>query len=323
MKAMAQASWRRGAPLELVELPTPVPKAREVRVAVRAIGVNPVDWKMRSAGPLRLMARLLGPAPPIVFGVDFAGVVEAVGARVSGLAVGDRVTGSTNFARGQRGAYADTVVVRPDQVCALPAAVDFETGAALPIAGVTARIAVVEIGRVGARPGAEERALVLGASGGVGQLAVQVAKRAGARVVAICSGKNVELVRALGADEVLDYGVGDVLAEAAARGPYRVVVDAVGSYPRGRLRKMLARGGRHAMVAGDSPGAMLAALLPPFTSRAVLGRATTARLAPLVADLATGALRIAITERLPLAEAERALALSASGRMTGKIVLLP
>src|SRR5687767_15626963 len=127
---MGMRSWRTGAPLERIELPTPEPGPREVRVAVHAVGVNPVDWKMRQGGPMRLVARLVrllrGPRGPIVLGVDFAGVVDAVGAKVDGLAVGARVVGGTNFARGQHGSYADTVVVRPDQVTALPDGVGFD-----------------------------------------------------------------------------------------------------------------------------------------------------------------------------------------------------
>ena len=89
MKAMAQQSWAQGEPLRLIELPTPEPRAGELRVRVQAIGVNPVDWKMRARGPLRLAARLVGPPPPVVFGVDFAGIVDAIGAGVTAVRVGD------------------------------------------------------------------------------------------------------------------------------------------------------------------------------------------------------------------------------------------
>src|SRR5947199_989284 len=112
MYAMAMESWS-SSELVRVELPTPEPGRREVRVAVHAIGVNPVDWKMRSGGPLRLAARLIravrGPRGPIILGVDFAGVIEAAGTDC-GLAVGQRVVGGTDFSRGQHGSYADTVV---------------------------------------------------------------------------------------------------------------------------------------------------------------------------------------------------------------------
>ena len=307
--------------LSAIDLPTPEPGKGEVRVAVRAIGVNPVDWKMRSTGPLRLAARLLGPPLPFVPGVDFAGVVEALGAEVGGLAVGDRVVGGTDFSRGQRGSYADRVVVRRDQLCVLPEGVDLEAAGAMPVAGVTAWMAVVDIGRIRAIPEPERNVLVLGASGGVGQLAVQIARNEGARVVGVCSGVNVERVRRLGADHVIDYKTTDPLEAARAFGPYRVVVDCVGGYSPARCRALLGPGGRHVMVPGDTFGAALQVLVPPFSSRLLLGNPTGARLAPLVEALAAGRLHVEIAHRLPLADAEEAHRLSQSGRVAGKIVL--
>lgn len=320
MKLMAQKSWRRDEPLALVELPTPEPRADEVRVVVRAIGVNPVDWKMRQKGPLRIAARLIGPPPPVVVGVDFAGVVDAVGGRVADVRVGDRVVGGTDFSRRQRGSYADTVFVRPDQVALLPDGFDFAIAGALPVAGVTAWMSVVEIGRLGAG----ESALVLGASGGVGHFAVQIAKRVrGGRVVAVCSAKNADLVRGLGADVVLDYGAGDAIEQARAHGPYRVVVDCVGSYPGAGCRSLLGPGGRHVIVSGDSIGTAIQPLLPPFTSKPVLGRPNRARLESVVRAVAAGQVAVNIAHRFRLEQAEEAQALSQTGRVTGKIVLVP
>lgn len=319
MRAMAQRSWAAGEPLVAIELPTPEPRANEVRVAVRAIGVNPVDWKMRQRGPLRLAARLIGPRPPVIFGVDFAGVVEAVGAKVTSVKVGDPVVGGTDFSRGQRGSQADTVVVRESQLALLPAGFDLELAAALPVAGVTAYRCIVEVGRLG--PG--QRALVLGASGGVGQLAVQFARAQGGSAVGVCSGKNAALVRELGAEAVIDYTQGDPLVAARALAPFQVVLDAVGGYSGAACRRLLGPGGRHVMIAAEGLGESLNVVVPPFTSRSVLGRPTAARLRAVVDAVASGALRVRIEERIPLAEAERALALSQAGRMTGKIVLIP
>jgi NADPH:quinone reductase-like Zn-dependent oxidoreductase len=322
---MALRSWKSGEPMERVELPTPEPRAREVRVAVHAIGVNPVDWKMRTGGPLRVAARLIrlfrGPRGPVILGVDFAGVIEAVGAKVTDLAVGQRVVGGTNFSRGQHGSYADTVVVRTDQVAPLPDAVPFDVASALPVAGVTAWMSIVEYRPI--EPG--RRALVLGASGGVGQLAVQIAKHArGADLVAgVCSGKNAELVRGLGADVVLDYTAGDALEQAREHGPFDVIVDSAGGYSGSRCRSLLARGGRHVMVAGDSFGAMIQVVVPPFRSRAILGKPTRARLAAVVDAVVAGQLTVNIADRLPLADVEAAHQRSQSHRMTGKLVLLP
>ena len=317
---MAQRSWRAGEPLELLELSTPEPRAGELRVAVKAIGVNPVDWKLRERGPLRVAARLLSPPPPVVVGVDFAGVVEAVGTGVTGVRVGERVAGGTVFARGQRGSYADTVCVRPDQIGALPDGIPFDVAGALPVAGVTAWMSVVEIGRLAAGG----RALVLGASGGVGQLALQIAKRVcSGFVAAVCSGANAALVRELGADAVFDYAAGDALAQARAHAPYRVVVDCVGSYDGAGCRALLERGGRHVIVSGDSLRSLVQLVVPPFTSRAVLGQPERARLARVLAAVADGRLRVNIARRFALAEAEQAHALSRTGRVTGKLVLIP
>ena len=323
MKAMAQRSWNPAEKLELVELPTPEPKKGEVRAQVQAIGVNPVDWKMRTSGPLRLAARLLGPKPPVVVGVDFAGVVEVVGPGMTRTAPGERVVGGTNFSRGQRGSYADTVVVREDQLCVVPDAVDIAVAAALPVSGVTAQLAVVDLGGIRRVQPGQRRVLVLGASGGVGQLAVQIAKLEGAFVAGVCSTKNVETVKGLGADLVLDYNEGDVLAQAKPHAPFHVVVDCVGSYSGAGCRGLLSPRGRHIMVAGDEPSAVVQMLMPPFKSKTILGRPTGARLEPLVAAAAAGKLHVAIAQKLPLTRAEEAHELSRTSRMTGKLILEP
>lgn len=323
MKAMAQRTWDAGAQLELVELPSPQPGKHEVRVSVQAIGVNPVDWKMRSSGPLRFAARLLGPKPPVVVGVDFAGVVDAVGPEVTRVAPGDRVVGGTDFSRGQRGSYADTVLVRQDQLCRVPDSVDIAIAGTLPIPGVTAWMSVVDLGRIRRAPSSERKVLVLGASGGVGQLAVQIAKLEGAFVVGVCSTKNVELVKSLGADAVIDYTQGDALTQAAEHGRFHVIVDCAGSYPGTRCRALLSSEGRHIMVAGDTPDSMLQILVPPFKSKSILGRPTGERLEPLVAAVAAGKLRVNIAKKLPLTSAEEAHELSRSGRLTGNLILEP
>jgi NADPH:quinone reductase-like Zn-dependent oxidoreductase len=321
MKTMAQRKWTAGEPLELLDLPDPSPRPDEVRVRVAAIGVNPVDWKMRQRGPLRLAARVIGPPLPFVPGVDFAGTIDAVGARVTELKVGDRVVGGTDFSRGQRGSYAELVTARPDQLCVLPDNVSFEIAGALPVAGVTAWMSLMEVGRLASR-GANPSVLVLGAAGGVGQFAVQLAKMQGARVVGVCSARNTELVRGLGADAVVDYTAGDALAQSKAHGPFDVILDCVGGYSGAGCRALLKSGGRHVMVSGESPAAVAQIFIPPFTSRTILGRSTTSRLRAVVDAVSSGKVRVSIAARFPLAEAEQAHTLSQSGRTTGKIVLL-
>ncbi len=324
MIVMGSNSWKAGEPMARIELPTPPPGKNQVVVDVHAIGVNPVDWKMRTAGPLRVAARALsavqGPKPPVVIGVDFAGVVAAIGPQVSGFAPGDRVVGGCNFSRAQRGSYADTVVVFPDQICKVPDGVSLEIAGCLPVAGVTAHMALTEYQPVGPH----SRVLVLGASGGVGQFAVQIAKRVlGAQFVGgVCSAKNVALVRDLGADEVFDYTAGDALQMAAAHGPYDVIVDGVGSYKAKDCRKLLARCGAHVMVAGDKPENMVQVVVPPFRSKAILATPDGAHIAPVAQAVAQGKVVVHIAHRLPLEKAQEAHDLSQSGRVVGKIVLL-
>jgi NADPH2:quinone reductase len=325
MYAMAMESWT-SPKLVRVELPTPEPVRDQVRVAIHAIGVNPVDWKMRTKGPIRMIARMIrplrGPRGPIILGVDFAGVIEAIGPDVTDLVVGQRVVGGTDFSRGQHGSYADTVVVRADQLCALPDSVSFEIAGSLPVTGVTAWMALNEFRVIGPA----QRVLVLGASGGVGQLAVQLAKHTcrAAMVVGVCSGKNVGLVEGLGADVVIDYSQGDALDQAEPHGPFDVVVDCAGGYRASRCRSLLAKPlGRHVMVAGDSAGMMAQVIVPPFRSRAILGKPTRRRLSAVVDAIAAEQLSVKIAQTFPLAEVEAAHELSQTNRMTGKLVLLP
>ena len=185
--------------------------------------------------------------------------------------------------------------MRADQVCALPAELDFDVAGALPVAGVTAWISVVELGRLVAG----QKALILGASGGVGQLAVQIAKHVqNAGVVAVCSARNAALVHGLGADVVLDYDERDALEQAKPHGPYQVVVDCVGSYSGAGCRALLSKTGRHVIVSGDSIGAVAQLLVPPFSSKAVLGQPDRERLAHVVAAVAAGRVRVNIAQPL-------------------------
>lgn len=323
MYAMAMESWS-SKQLTRVELEARKPKQDEIRVAIKAIGVNPVDWKMRSGGPIRTLVRAIrpfrGPRGPIILGVDFAGVIEEVGSEVD-LKVGQRVVGGTDFSRGQHGSYADTVVVRADQVSPLPDDISFETAGALPVAAVTAWMSLNEFRVIG--PG--KRVLILGASGGVGQFAVQLAKHdsRAEMVVGVCSAKNAAMVKELGADVVIDYTQGDPLEQAKQYGPFDAIIDSAGGYPARRCRGLLAPMGRHVMVAGDTPLAMAQVLVPPFTSRPILGKPTRRRLSAVVDAVAAGHLKVQIAERFPLVEVEKAHQLSETHRMTGKIVLLP
>ncbi len=307
-------------PLALVELPPKPLGPGDVRVRVRAIGVNPVDWKMRSGGPLRLAHRLVGPSGPLVVGVDFAGEVLEVGSAVTQLVVGARVVGGTDFSRKQRGSYADEVVVRPDQCAVLPDAVGFEQAACLPVAGVTAWLALTKLSRVSEKPGS--RVLVLAASGGVGLMTLQLAKLFGAVTVGVCSSRNVGIVERFGATAI-DYGRGDPLVAAKEHGPYDLVLHAIGTqaYPLSACRALLGPTGSVTLVAvrpADYPAILFAG-----STRTVLGRPTTSTLTPLVAALAKGELEPIIQRTYALADAEQAHVESKAGKVVGKLLLIP
>jgi NADPH:quinone reductase-like Zn-dependent oxidoreductase len=192
----------------------PTPRPTEVLVRVRAVGVNPVDTSIRSgAWPL------LG-NPPFVLGWDISGVVEQTGPGVTRFRAGDEVYGMPNFPRAL-GAYAEFVVASSRQLARKPARLDHRHAAALPLAGLTAWQGLVDAAQLQAG----QRVLIHGAGGGVGHLAVQIAKARGAQVIATVSNAKRDFVRALGADEVLDYRAMDFAAEVA---DLDVVFDLVG-----------------------------------------------------------------------------------------------
>jgi NADPH:quinone reductase-like Zn-dependent oxidoreductase len=308
-------------PLALAERPSRPVGPGDVRVRIRAIGVNPVDWKMREGGPLRLAHRFLGPPGPLVVGVDFAGEVTQAGARVSHLPLGARVVGATDFSRRQLGCYADEAVVGADQVALLPEAVSFDDAACLGVPGATATQALVDFAHLDAKPGA--KVLVLGASGGVGLCAVQLARAMGATVVGVCSTPNVPRVEGLGA-AVIDYTKGDALEAARAHGPFDLVFHAVGTatYPLPTCRSLLTPTGTVALVVVRPAGDALAIGFARGV-HASLGRSTGALLAKLVAAVAKGDLKCFIEAKLPLAEAEEAHARSRRGKVVGKLLLAP
>jgi NADPH:quinone reductase len=317
MQAMTSSSHK--TPLSWAEIPSRPLRRDEVRVSVRAVGVNPVDWKMRQGDMLGILQRLIGPRGPLVCGVDFAGEVSAVGEAVKDITVGARVVGGTDFSRGQYGSYAREVQVRADQVALLPPNVDYAEAAALPVAGVTALTALLALGHLDKKPDA--KALILGASGGVGHFAIQLAKIYGALAVGTCSTRNAALVESLGGTPI-DYSQGESFIAAESLGLYDVIVDCVGtsSYPAAKYKKLLKAKGRHVMVVPGARDYWRVAVPGPTVT--VLGRPNRANLTPLVEHLSAGTLKVIIEKRFDLAQAEEAHQASKAGKVVGKLVLI-
>lgn len=308
-------------PLSLAELPARRLGRRDVRVKVHAIGVNPVDWKMREGGPLRFAHRFVGPSGPLVVGVDFAGEVVEV-ASDADLAVGARVVGGTDFSRRQLGSYATEVVVRDDQCAVLPDGVSFDHAACLPVPGATA-IRAFDVASLEAIPPPEDRrVLILGASGGVGLVTIQLVRAMGAKAVGVCSSRNTALVERLGAVAV-DYTQGDALEAARAFGPFDLVLHAVGTelYPLPRCRELLSPRGVVALAVVRPADVPAIALRRGVQS--ILGRPGRGNLEPLVAALARGEIEPLVEASFPLAEAEKAHQISKAGKVVGKLLLTP
>jgi NADPH:quinone reductase-like Zn-dependent oxidoreductase len=266
-------SWSRyGAPdvLTLKDVDEPDIAADEVLVRVRAASVNPYDWRHMRADPklVRLSIGLRRPKPGLVLGADLAGVVERVGDEVTDLQPGDEVFGEVKL-----GSFAETVAVPQNRLAVKPAGLTFEQAASVSMAGHTALQGLRDVGRISAG----QRVLVNGASGGIGTFAVQLAKTFGAEVTGVCSTRNVELARSLGADDVVDYTREDFTER---EGRYDLLMDIVGDRSLARLRRPLTSRGTLVIVGGiaSARGGLLGpaaqvlrgALTSPFVSQRIV-----------------------------------------------------
>jgi NADPH:quinone reductase-like Zn-dependent oxidoreductase len=320
MKAILRRTYGPAEVLEFGDVDQPAIKPGEVLVRVRAAGVDRGVWHIMTGLPYlgRLAFGLRRPRNPVL-GMDVAGVVEAVGQEVTALRQGDEVFGTCN------GAFAEYAAVREDRCAPKPAGLTFEQAAALPVSAVTALQAVRKQGRVQAG----QRVLVIGAGGGVGSYAVQIAKASGAHVTGVCSTGKVDLVRSLGADEVVDYTTTDV-TESGQR--YDVVLDIAGNRPLRQLRRVMTPRGTLVIVGGEGGDRLTGGLDRQFRA-VLLSLVVRQRMRFFVAvarrpDLETirelvesGAVRPAVDRTYPLVEAAQAVRDMTEGRVRGKAVV--
>ncbi|CDR06789.1 NADP-dependent oxidoreductase [Streptomyces iranensis] len=315
--------------LRYEEAPVPEPGPGEVLVRVHAVGINPPDWYVRE-GMRELPPELKPPFDlPLIPGTDVSGVVEAVAADVNGFAVGDEVVGLLRFPIAlQGGAYAEYVTAPASDLAPKPAAIDHVHAAGLPMSGLTAWQFLIELGHDHPSPFQEARhrpmaldsettVLINGAAGGVGHLALQLAKWKGARVIAVASGAHETFLRELGADEFIDYT--KERPEEVAR-DVDLVLDNVGGPDSRRFLRTLKRGGSLYPVYfaefDDEENAKLG-----VTVTATQVRSNGAQLAELGLLLDAGTVRVAVDSTFPLADARAAHERAARGHIQGKIVL--
>lgn len=301
MKAAVYVKARSGKVLEIKELEQPVPNDNEVVLRVRAASVNPLDWRLKRRRP----------------GVDVSGEVVAIGRAVTQFKPGDAVFGAG------RGVFAEYAVAREAKLILKPGNVSFEQAAAVPIAGLTALQGLRHKGHL--QPG--QKLLVNGAAGGVGTFAVQIAKSCGAMVTGVCSTRNVELVRSLGADKVIDYTRDDFTQDSER---YDLILDNVGNRPMSALRQVLRSGGKCILVGGAKKlSAVLGGLLELLVRSLVLRQKFTVFIARINRDdLATicqlinaGKVTPSIDRRYSLDETANAIAYVEEGHARAKVVI--
>jgi NADPH:quinone reductase-like Zn-dependent oxidoreductase len=315
---------RYGSPpavLRLEEVDAPVPAGGEVLLRVHAASANPVEWHVVRGEPffLRLITGVRRPKDPKVGG-DVAGVVEAVGAGVTGLAPGDAVFGIAE------GSFAELACAKVDRLAGKPQAMTFEEAASIPVAGCTALKALRDHGRL--EPG--QHVLVIGAAGGVGSFAVQIAKAFGADVTGVCSTTHMDFVRALGADTVVDY------TREELSGRYDLVVQLAGDASIARLRRLLIAKGTLVVTGGGTGRDGKASSLGPLTRMLVartpsrrngqrvttfVAKVRTRDLETLAALAEDGQIQPAVGGTYPLEQAAAALTRIESGHTRGKLVL--
>jgi NADPH:quinone reductase-like Zn-dependent oxidoreductase len=320
MKAVVSRCYGGPDALEYLDVEKPQPGPKDVIVKVRAAAANPLDYHYMRGSPylMRLSAGIGSPSDPRM-GVDFAGVVVEAGDEVTKFAVGDAVFG------GRSGAFAEYVVIPEDRaIAAKPDNVSFEEAAAIPIAAVTALQALRDDGRL--RAG--EKVLINGASGGVGTYAVQIAKALGAEVHGVCSTRNVEMVRALGADHVFDYKNENY---TESDNEYDLIVDMVGSQSLTANRRVLKPQGRMVLVGGPK-GNWLAPLWPPLKA-VILSPFIDQEIGMMLAELsgddleylaglmADGRLTSRIDTHYPLSGTAEALRYLETQRARGKVII--
>jgi NADPH:quinone reductase-like Zn-dependent oxidoreductase len=311
MRAMTLDSY--GLVPRVAELPAPKPGPNSVLVRVKATSINPIDWKQASGKARPILGATF---PHFIPGYDLAGEIAELGPGVTSFKVGQRV--HTRLSGQAGGASAELVVCGLDVLQPMPEGMSFAQAAGLPLAGMTALQALRDACLL-PMSGATQRVLIIGASGGVGHLGLQIARSTGAHVTAVCSGKNADLVRRLGAHEVIDYTKPDAYAGVA---PFEVIFDSVGSSPGDFLDKLTPKGRFSSCLPG--PAVFGHAALNVVRGKKVLPvllKPNAADLGVLDALVAKGQLEVVIDSRFPMEKLGEAWARSASGRAAGKIIV--
>jgi len=322
MKAIVQDGYGPADVLRLDEIDVPAVGEKDVLVRVHAAGLDPGVWHLMTGSPYLVRAMGFGLRRPKlrVRGSDLAGRVEAVGAAVTGVAPGDEVMGIGE------GSFAEYAVAPPDKLVPKPARLTFEQAAVVPISGLTALHAVRDVGEV--RAG--QRVMVIGAAGGVGSYAVQIAKAFGAEVTGVVSTAKTDLVRSIGADDVIDYTRQEL---ADGKGRFDVIIDTAGRRPLSQLRGALDARGTLVILGGEGGGRWLggfdrqifrAPIVSLFSGqklRGLISKETHEDLESLAELIDAGTVTPVVDRTYPLHEAPDAIRYLAEGHAAGKVAI--
>jgi NADPH:quinone reductase-like Zn-dependent oxidoreductase len=323
MKAIVQDTYGSADVLQLKEIERPKVGDTEVLLRVRAAGVDRGVWHGMAGLPYlgRLAFGLSKPKIPTP-GLDVSGIVEEVGAKVTAFKSGDEVFG---VCRSLRGAFAEYACAKEEQLSLKPINLTFAQAAAVPVSATTALLAIRDAGKLKAG----QKVLIIGAAGGVGSFAVQLAKSLGAEVTGVCSTTKLDLVRALGADHVIDYKTED-FADGQRR--FALIVDIAGNRPVSHLRRALAPRGTLVIVGGEGGGSfsggmgrtLWAVLLSAFVSQklcGVLALVNKAHLQSLKEFIEAGKITPSIDRIFPLSQTAEAITYMVEGQVRGKVVI--
>ncbi len=321
MRAIVQTEYGSADVLRVAETDRPAITDDEALVRVHAAGLDRGTWHLMAGQPylIRLMGYGLRAPKHRVPGLDVAGTVVAIGADVTRFAVGDEVFGVS------RGSFADFACAREDKLARKPANLTFDQASVVAISGLTALQGLCDVGRIEAG----QSVLIIGASGGVGTFAVQIAKAFGAVVTGVCSTAKLDLVRSLGADYIIDY-TSDDFADAPAR--YDLILDVGGNASLSRLRRALTPNGTLVIVGGENGGRwtggfgrqLRAVALSPFVRQRLVMKTpdeNRADLERLVELIEAGKLAPAVDRTYPLHQAPDAMRHLQAGHARGKLVI--
>jgi NADPH:quinone reductase-like Zn-dependent oxidoreductase len=318
MKAIVRTQYGPPSVVQFAEVATPTPADNEVMIRIRAASVNPLDLFLMKGMPWNRVPGLRKPKHEVL-GCDIAGQVEAVGKNVKQFRVGDEVFGVTGF---EGKGFAEYGCALEEKLARKPTSLSFQDAAAIPIAASTALQGLRDKGRI--QPG--HKVLIEGASGGVGTFAVQIAKAFGTEVTAVCSTRNVDKVRTIGADHVVDYTQADFTRSGQR---YDLILGVSAHHSISEYRRMLSQDGIYVAVGGGVARILEALVLGSFLSQLgrkkitfFIAKMNQKDLAFLGNLLETGKVRPVIDRRYPLSDAAEALRYLAEGHAQGKVVLV-